>query len=165
MILRSASDTVVTMKKSIKFVQFIVIGIIFSSALFSCICKENEGVKDERELIQLTPQERSYILKEMREFLFSLNAVTNGISSEDRILAGEAAYKSGANFEAHIGAAPSTLNDKLPEAFKTIRNRIHTNFDELGETIKNGSSDRDIIARSGNIMGKCVACHTRYRVN
>lgn len=120
---------------------------------------------DDRELVRLSPQERDYFLAEMRQFLFSINGVMAGLAGDDPALAMESARESGTAFDSQNRTVQASLAKKLPPGFQTLHGAIHSDFDALSSSLEQKEDMQKVLSRITNITGKCVACHTKYRVS
>ncbi len=147
------------------------IGLIVLSASAAAIIavscaqeKDSMAKYDDRKVIELTPEQRSYFLSEMREMMFSLNGTLAGIGSEQRDVAVESARKSGAAYVQNIGDVPADLNDRLPAEFRNFRAATHKNFDELAELLESGKTEKELIGKLTDMTGNCAVCHAMYRI-
>jgi hypothetical protein len=130
----------------------------------SCKKKDSMAEFDSRKPIELTPEQRSYFLSEMREMMFSMNGTLAGLYSGQSVIATESARKSGASFVTNIGDMPKDLNERLPAEFKNFRAATHMNFDELADLIEKKKDNKEILGKLTNLTGNCASCHAMYRI-
>ena len=116
---------------------------------------------DGRTAIILSAGERDLVLGEMREFLETVQIITESLAEKDMKAVSTAALKVGS---ASVGGVPLTLMAKLPIEFKTLGLETHGAFDELAESSKGGSTE-DVLAKLGVLMNNCTTCHSGYRID
>jgi len=83
---------------------------------------------DGRQASMLTAVERDFVLAEMRLFLSSVQAITEGVSNKDISQVMEAVGNVGAQA---AQAGPRSLAGKLPITFKKLRRDTHKKFGML----------------------------------
>ena len=117
---------------------------------------------DGRQALMLTPVERDFVLAEMRLFLSSVQAITEGVSKEDMSQVINAASKAGA--QAAQGG-PTSLAGKLPLTFKKLGRATHKKFDMLALDAKQLGDPQYSLQQLSELMNNCVACHSTYKIN
>ncbi|MCW8906119.1 MAG: hypothetical protein OQL28_02625 [Sedimenticola sp.] len=116
---------------------------------------------DGRVAIQLNDSERDLLLSEMRGFLATLQAITEGATGDDLALAANAARKAGIAAQKGV---PVSLMSKLPLAFKQLGVDTHRQFDQLAlDADQMGDADHTL-GQMSRLMQNCVSCHAAYRI-
>ena len=115
---------------------------------------------DGRITVGLNADERNLVLTEMRQFLESVQKITNGITGDDMELVSEYARKSG---KAAQGAVPGTLVGKLPLGFKKLGSDTHKKFDQLALDAEEFGDGDHALSQLSVLMQNCVGCHAAYR--
>ncbi|MES0328476.1 MAG: hypothetical protein ABUK13_09840 [Gammaproteobacteria bacterium] len=129
--------------------KFIIVGSVVAS-------------DDGRQLLVLEPAERNFVLAEMRTFLSSVQAITDGISREDMSKIAEAARMVGNQAQK---AMPGSLVGKLPLAFKKWGGDTHNKFDELALNAEQLGDPDHSLRQLTELLNNCVACHSLYKID
>jgi len=116
---------------------------------------------DGRQAIKLSADEKNLILAEMRTMLGSVQGVVDGIASKDMKRVAQAARQSGSAAAAQV---PASLMGKLPLGFKQLGHTAHQGFDEIVVGAESGEPEDMLLARLGERLNNCVACHATYRL-
>lgn len=120
---------------------------------------------DGRTAIQLSPAERTFILKEMRQLLQAVHGVVTGLSDPDaspgRTQAAAAARSGGMEMAADANPA---LMLKLPWSFKQMGLSVHKDFDRLADTITKGTTSQEVLHQLSSITSRCTACHEIFQL-
>ena len=111
--------------------------------------------------IQMTLEEREFVLAEMRTFMESTQNIVNGIVSDKMGLVAENARKSGLAAQAGM---PKSLPGKLPASFKQLGSDTHRKFDELALDAEQLGDDEHALSQLGMILNNCVSCHSTFRI-
>jgi hypothetical protein len=119
---------------------------------------------DSRLALSLTPAERTYVLGQMRLFVESIQAIATGLADGQRARAVEVAAARGLKRNAADPAFPSTLGAKLPADWKQLGGALRRGFDGLAQGMAEGEGPQQSLARLGDVMKNCVACHATYRI-
>jgi cytochrome c556 len=117
---------------------------------------------DGRQALLLEPAERDLVLGEMRAFLASVQAITQGLSEEDMATVVTAARQVGANAQQ---AVPGSLVGKLPLSFKQLGFDTHRKFDLLALDAEQLGDPSHTLEQLSDLMQNCVACHAMYRID
>lgn len=117
---------------------------------------------DGRTAIYLYAGERDLVLAEMRQFLESVQKITEGIGGNDMELVAEYARKSG---RAAQGGMPGTLVAKLPAGFKKLGFETHQRFDQLALDAEAFGDGDHALSQLSTLMQGCIACHAAYRLD
>ncbi len=118
--------------------------------------------KDNRIVINLTKNNADFALTEMREFLESVSAIQEGITTNNPTLIINAGKKSGGSVIAH---APKGMMASLPMGFKKLGFSVHGLFDEIAEDASNSFSKPNTEKKLNTLLKKCIACHRTYKIN
>lgn len=116
---------------------------------------------DNRLAVHLSPSEKDIVLGEMRAVLTALNATLKALGKEDFKESSIAAKKAGAGMAVDINPV---LMAKLPLEFKKLGMSMHGDFDKFSSDLDKGMTQKEAVARMGEITNKCVACHATYRL-
>jgi hypothetical protein len=116
---------------------------------------------DGRQAIMLSADEKNLILAEMRTMLGSVQGVVDGIANKDMQRVAQAARQSGSAAAAQV---PTGLMAKLPLGFKQHGHTAHQGFDEIVVGAESGEPEDMLLARLGERLNNCVACHATYRL-
>lgn len=116
---------------------------------------------DGRSAVVMTKDERDLILTEMRDFLISVQGVSQAITENDMVKVADLAQKAGMSAEE---GTPPALLAKIPLAMKKLGFDTRGKFDEIAETAK--TTKDPIIARKqlDTLLQNCIACHAIYRL-
>ena len=117
---------------------------------------------DGRQAIMTSADEKNLILAEMRAMLASVQGVVAGIANNDMKRVAQAARQSGS---AAAAQAPAGLIGKLPLGFKQLAHGAHQGFDEIVVGAESGEPGDLLLARIGERLNNCVACHATYRLD
>ena len=117
---------------------------------------------DGREALLLEPGERDLVLAEMRQFLASVQGITDGLTGKDMQRVAEAARGVGA---AAQQAVPASLVGKLPLEFKQFGFDTHRKFDLLALDAEQLEDPEHTLQQLSELMNNCVACHATYRID
>ena len=117
---------------------------------------------DGRTAIMLLPGERNLVLAEMRGFLESVQAITEGLADGDMKSIASSAREAGS---ASARGVPVSLMGKLPLEFKTLGMQTHKAFDDLAMEAEDIGDAQVVLTRLGGLMNNCTVCHAGYRID
>lgn len=117
--------------------------------------------EDGRTAVILEKAERDLVLGEMRQFLVSVQAVSQAITAGDRETIVTEAHKAGMAAEADT---PSVLLAKIPLAMKQLGFGTRGKFDEISEAARSGEDMKSLRQQLDALMGNCIACHAAFRL-
>ncbi len=115
---------------------------------------------DGREAIVLEPAERDKVLAEMREFLVSIQGITEGIANDDMASVVSAARPMGTAAQQGV---PDSLVRKLPLGFKQMGFDTHSKFEQLALDAEQLGDAEHALEQLVALMQNCTACHSMYR--
>ncbi|MBG0810760.1 hypothetical protein IY145_15415 [Methylosinus sp. H3A] len=133
-----------------------------------CLCLTTASARgedaDSRVAVAMTAPEKAFVLGQMRLFVKSIEQIVSALASGDRATAAQAAAaRGGARFQAE-NAMPPTLGAKFPETWRSFGQPMRKGFDELAKGLADGEGESRSLARLGELMRNCVACHESYRI-
>lgn len=149
--------------KSLKLSWSLVVILLLVVAVFTYkfTAGEVEKSDDGRLAVKLTKDERNMILKEMRTWLQSAQAVLEAATKNDFIEVNRVAKISGMGAEA---ATPGSLFRKLPVEMKVLGFDTRKKFDEIASDALRLKDSQHTIKQVSTAMGNCIACHEVYRL-
>jgi hypothetical protein len=116
---------------------------------------------DHRRVLPLDEGERAFVRTEMRGFLAALQAITVALERGDYRALAQAARAQGMQSTHHV---PATLRAKLPLEFRQIGQGVHGQFDMIALDAETLEDMRHTLAQTGELLGRCVACHATFRL-
>jgi hypothetical protein len=116
---------------------------------------------DGRQVIELTAEERDFVLAEMRGFLDSVQGILQGVVDGDMKSVSAAALKSGMGTMQH---APRTLMTKMPMEFKMLGMDTHQKFGALADEATGIGDKQQVLKQLTVLLANCNACHQGYRL-
>ncbi|MEE9320931.1 MAG: hypothetical protein V3U76_10830 [Granulosicoccus sp.] len=128
---------------------------------FKFVSGATEPYEDGRTSVVLTADERNLILDEMRQFLVSVQAVSQAITESDMEKVGHLAHKAGMAAEE---GTPGALLRKIPLSMKKMGFGVRGQFDEISKLAKSGSEAAIVRKKLDALMQTCIACHNLYRL-
>lgn len=119
------------------------------------------GGPDQREVLHFTPEERHFVLGEMRGFVVALQAISSALAVEDMAAVAAAARTMGSH-AAH--GVPPAVVAKLPPPFREMAGRAHTAFDAIALDAEALGEVQHTLGQMGELMQHCIACHGQYQI-
>ena len=116
---------------------------------------------DERIAVNLSKAERNLILKEMRNFLISTQAISEAITNKDLKLAAKLASQAGMQAEKNT---PGSLLSKIPLSMKTLGFDTRKKFDQISSDalqLKDPIHSRNQLDQ---LIKNCIACHASFKI-
>lgn len=117
--------------------------------------------KDGRTAIVLYPDERDFVLEEMRGFLEAVQTITEALAAKDMETIATAAHQVGMTT---AKAVPTPLMGKLPLEFKKLGFVTHEAFDDLSLDAKDMGDPEAVLTKLGQLLLNCTGCHAAYRL-
>lgn len=132
------------------------IGLVYFFVFKGDIAKTN----DARTAINITPQNREFVLAEMRGFLESIKSINEGImdNNPEKIIA--AGTKAGTGV---IEDAPAGLMRTLPLPFKSLGLGTHEKFDAIAKMARENYKQQEAQKQVTSILTNCTACHASFK--
>jgi len=119
-----------------------------------------EKSEDGRLVIELTANERDFILLEMRAFLDSVQQITQGVASNDFDTVVKAASAAGLASQEEV---PGALIAKLPLEFKKLGFDTHAQFTQLALDAEQLGDSEYTMGQLGTLLQNCVTCHAAFK--
>lgn len=116
---------------------------------------------DARQVLELPPDERHLVLKEMRNFVLAIKEIATGLADRDMRQVAVAARRMGSDA---AGAIPPRVVKKLPDPFKRMAGKVHQSFDRIALDAETMGDRSLALEQLGRLMGQCVACHETYQI-
>jgi hypothetical protein len=134
--------------------MLMVLTALFASSTFA------EGI-DQRQVLNLTPPQRQFVLTEMRGLLNGTQAIIAALANDDMAAAAEAAKAMGFGMK---HKAENPLHEVLPKEFMMLGMSMHREFDALAADALAKKDPKYTLKHLSEIMGKCTACHATYQI-
>lgn len=150
------------MKNTCLVIIVLLVFIIAGGAYKFLVTGSTTQSTDDRTSILLTPGERDLVLLEMRTFLISVQAITQGVTENDMVRVADAARAVGKSAQVEV---PGTLIGKLPLEFKKLGFDTHEKFDLLAINARDQGDAQQVLVQLAELMQNCVACHAAYRLD
>jgi len=135
------------------FVVFLGIAILFAG---NAIANE----KDTRITVNLNENDQQLFLIEMREVLGSIHRIMIALDGNDMPAVAKAAQQS----QSRVKGKSKELLKKLPADFKVFSKSVRKGFMGIAKTAKSSGSKDKIISQLSVQLGRCIACHSIYRL-
>ncbi|MFP4561469.1 MAG: hypothetical protein ACLFQ3_09100 [Thiohalorhabdus sp.] len=116
---------------------------------------------DQRQVLDLPPDERHLVLEEMRNFLVAMQEITAGLAVEDMQKVADAARRMGGQAANEI---PPRVVEKLPDTFKRLAGKVHTTFDRIAMDAESMGDRALSLEQLARLQQQCVACHATYQI-
>lgn len=147
------------MKKLSYLLNILLIGVV-GFGVYKFINGNAKATEDGRTAIVLTFEEREFLLKNMRTFLETVQAIVVATGEGDMVAVAEIAT---ANGVAATGNEPAALMAKIPLEMKQLGFGTHDRFDVLAALATESNDPLKVIAELGDLMTNCTGCHVGYR--
>jgi hypothetical protein len=121
----------------------------------------NTPLPDARQSLQLSDDEKTVFLADMRKMLASVQGITLALAAQDRQGMIDAAKVSGNQMARDT---PMSIKQKLPPSFQAIGAPMHLSFEEFAIRAETDELP-ELTARLGQMMNNCMACHAAFKVN
>lgn len=142
----------------------LLISIVLNAGLIYQFFFKGEKVvpnKEGRSAINMTKENREFVMAEMRGFLESVQKVNEGISKNDPNLIIAVGKQSGT---CKVNAVPQGLVKSLPLGFKQMGLNTHELFDEMAKMAKEKYDRQQTQEKLNQLLNNCVACHKTYKI-
>lgn len=147
--------------KSTIFFLLLVISVAFNIYFFTQKPKPAEPFRmegDARQSVVVTPEQRQFVMSEMRGFVEGMDEIYQGILENNPEKIARAAEKSGTHLK-----PPKALRDALPKEFLQMGMKTHKLFDAIADSAMDDYERAVTEKQLGRLMNNCVACHSMYR--
>lgn len=116
---------------------------------------------EQRAVIRLTDKERGMVLHEMRQLLFGVQMIIDGLARDDMPAVAESAKALGMDMATEMSPE---LKGKLPSEFMLMGRSVHAGFDQLAADTA-AKRDRELaLTQLATTLQTCVACHDAFAV-
>jgi len=152
------------MKKSCKICWGINIILVLAVAYAGYIYTVRGNVvkgDDGRLAVVMSGKDRVRILGEMRGFLETVQSITEAATQNDMKTVEKIAR---ANGMVKAGGETPAFLASLPLEFKTLGMDTHASFDKLADLAATNPTPAVLMAKLGEDMLNCVACHQSYQL-
>jgi hypothetical protein len=117
--------------------------------------------EDDRIAVNLSKDERNLVLNEMRNFLVSVQGVSEAITKKDLLLVARLSSEAGMQAEKNT---PSSLLAKIPLEMKTIGFDTRKKFDQIALDAVQLNDSIHSRRQLDSLMNNCIACHASFKI-
>lgn len=121
---------------------------------------DNHAMTDMRTEVIVSESDRNRLLKEMRDFLQGMQAITHALANQDMAAVAKAAKPLGM---AMMDDIPKSLRMSFPKEFRSIAMATHRDFDAIALDAEQLGDPQHTLSQLSNATAKCVGCHASYR--
>lgn len=114
----------------------------------------------QRQAVPLTPEEREFVLAEMRDFLVMVEQVTGAVARGDFAAVAAAARPHGTSGDK--GRMPPAIAQKLPPPFRVMARGTHDQIDVLAADASRRDA-RHTLEQTSRLLATCNACHAAFQ--
>ena len=149
------------MKKcALPWVLAALLSIAVMAMAYRFIAGEVQPSDDGRLAIQVTKDEHSMLMQEMRAWLQSSQAIMLAANKQDFAEVGRIAKAAGMSAEADV---PGALFRKIPVQMKRLGFDTRQKFDGIAADAVKLKDSRHTLEQLGMAMQNCINCHAAYR--
>lgn len=141
-------------------IVIVLLLIIVAMAYKFIVAGSTEKAEDGRVAVILEPGERALMLREMRDFVAGLQAISAALSRAD--MKGVAAAARGMG-TARTHDVPVAMMGELPLEFKSLALSVHREFDTIATDAESVGTPKQTLTQLADVLQKCVACHDTYQ--
>lgn len=116
---------------------------------------------DNRTAVWLNEDEKTLLLKEMRQFLVASQKIL-AASLKDEMKSVEATAREVGIKQ--MRSTPASLTQKLPEGFKALGPKIHQGFEDIAYEAETMGDSTVILERLAELQKTCISCHATYQI-
>ncbi len=145
--------------RTFSIVAIVLWVITIATAAVFFIKGQTQMTADNRVAVMLAPEEREFVLAEMRMLLEGVQGITAGVAANDMQQISSSARRIGMASAADVNPQ---LMMKLPLAFKQQGMSVHKQFDQLADMADSGASANELLTMLSEQLSSCVACHSIY---
>ena len=114
-----------------------------------------------RAVVPLEPEEREFVLREMRDFLAMLQQMAAALAQGDFDAVAAAARPLGTGGDK--GRMPPAIAKKLPPEFRMLARSAHEQIDALAADATAKRDLRHSLDQTGRLLATCNACHAAFQ--
>lgn len=151
------------MMKNVKLLWAIilVLTIIVSILGYKFVSGSVEPSEDGRVSVLLSEDERALILSEMRQFLISVQGVSQAITENNLTQVEIIATQAGMAAESDT---PGSIFRKIPLKMKKLGFDTRSKFDEIAQAAKDKQDTKVIRQKLDTLLNNCIACHSMFKL-
>ena len=141
-----------------------VVGLVFCSSLavsfsgWSQVPASPESV-EQRAPVVLRPNEKTALLKDMREYLRGVQLIVSALAKDDFDTVSKVAESLGI---INIVDRPMNFPTISGTRFRDLAGLVHMNFEELAIDAKTHRNAKAMLERLAPLMNRCVTCHENF---
>ncbi len=144
-------------------VTIAILVLVIATMTYKFVFLGSASVGDDgRQVIVLESAERNVVLAEMRDFLKSIQLITQHTVDGNMEQVAVAAKKVGAAAQQSV---PGSLMGKLPLSFKHLGFNTHQQFDTLALDAESLGDPQQTMQSQSTLMQNCIGCHAAYRID
>ncbi|MEG3617917.1 hypothetical protein V5T82_05570 [Magnetovibrio sp. PR-2] len=117
---------------------------------------------DDRQVIELSKDQRDRVLTQMRGFLEAVQDIVLATSEGDMEAVKEAAIQYGMGHHGQPGQRGLGVGRMAPPEFRQMGRSTHLAFDELAQAAEFGP--QMVLEDLGVLMSNCTGCHATFRL-
>ena len=117
--------------------------------------------EDDRVAVNLSKDERNFVLAEMRKFLITTQAISEAITDKNLKYAASLASEVGIKADKNT---PGSLLSKIPMAMKTLGLDTHQKFDQIASDAVKINDPLHSRKQLDVLMKNCIACHASFKI-
>jgi len=136
--------------------KYILKTLLLSLLMFTA----SVSAQDKRATVDLGVKDKELFLSEMRLVLESIHDVVTALDKNDMKAVAETASKS----KGRIKKITEDLSKTLPSNFKVFSKSVQKGFTQIEESAQADAGKDKIISLLGAQLGRCVACHSIYKL-
>ena len=134
---------------------------IYNALLLSLlIFTTSVSAEDKRNTVELSVGDKELFLSEMRTVLESIHDIVTALDKNDMNAVAIAASKS----KSRINKITEDLSKTLPSNFKVFSKSVQKGFMKIEESAQSDAGKDKVISLLGSQLGRCVACHSIYKL-
>ena len=152
------------MKKVTIYKSLLVFSLLINGGLIYKFFIQGDDVRpgiDGRSEIRMSPENREFVMAEMRLFLESIRTINEGLAENNPEKIASIDEQSGV---CKVEAVPKGLIKSLPVGFKSMGMQTHEYFDKIAQIARENYSQKEVQKELNSLMNNCVACHRMYKI-
>lgn len=117
--------------------------------------------ENERTAVIMSPENKNFVLNNMRHFLEGVQQINQGIIENDpaKVIAAGKSYGG-----SPVDEAPSGLVKSLPIDFKKLAFATHASFDAIKDSAATNFSPKQTQKQLDGLLNKCIKCHSNFKI-
>lgn len=135
---------------------------ILSAVLAAMLWTSPVMAEDDRQVIELTKEQRDVMLSQMRGFLEVVQDIVLATAEGDMEAVKEAARANGMGHHRQPGQRGMGAGRAAPMEFRQMGRATHMAFDELAQAAEFGP--QMVLEELGVLMSNCTGCHATFKL-